>query len=314
MEVQSAISVYPYSLGLLIALFIVSMSHEVRTQPHHNPYETQVGKHLESNGQPAMPVNMPADKISPLQIAISLAVTSRSSKWSTDTQILHTFPFFKSLLISFCQTNSNYFLYQFYLAFDQSDKFYRNTKNLQRFQNMFYDIIETNCTKESKYELYFVHCHHNKHPAYAQNDAMMIAYMNHADYYYRINDDTTMVSSRWTETFIWQLQKFQPPNIGVVGPNQLIGPREILTYDFVHRTHIDIFGFYYSRDFLDWFADHWMSRIYPRSHTKKFHDIKVRHTMEKGQRYHQHHNVETRRNAEKEGAATINRYGLCIHF
>ena len=38
------------------------------------------------------------------------------------------------------------------------------------------------------------------------------------------------------------MQSFDPPNIGVVGPKHRGGNEGILTYDFVHRIHIDIFG------------------------------------------------------------------------
>ena len=41
----------------------------------------------------------------------------------------------------------------------------------------------------------------------------------------------------------------------------IVGNIAILTHDFVHRTHVDIFGFYYPRVFTDWFADDWITGI-----------------------------------------------------
>jgi hypothetical protein len=58
-----------------------------------------------------------------------------------------------------------------------------------------------------------------------------------------------------------------------------------LTYDFVHRAHIDIFGYYYPRIFTDWFADNWMSEVYGAERTMKMPSVKLVHTEEAGQRY-----------------------------
>jgi len=78
---------------------------------------------------------------------------------------------------------------------------------------------------------------------------------------------------------------FSPPNIGVVGPLHQGGNEDILTYDFVHRTHIDIFGYYYPRVFTDWWADNWMSHVYENQRTLKLPGVRLVHTMEAGQRY-----------------------------
>jgi hypothetical protein len=56
-----------------------------------------------------------------------------------------------------------------------------------------------------------------------------------------------MLSVKWTETFIGQLGSMSPRFVGVVGPKHSGGNTAILTYDFVHRRHIEMFGFYYPR-------------------------------------------------------------------
>ena len=71
----------------------------------------------------------------------------------------------------------------------------------------------------------------------------------------------------------------------MVGPLHKGGNEDILTYDFVHRTHIDIFGYYYPRVFTDWWADSWMSRVYESQRTLKLPGVRLVHTMEIGQRY-----------------------------
>ena len=78
---------------------------------------------------------------------------------------------------------------------------------------------------------------------------------------------------------------FSPPNVGVVGPLHKGGNEGILTFDFVHRTHIDIFGYYYPRVFTDWWADNWMSQVYDAERTLKLPGVRLVHTQENGQRY-----------------------------
>ena len=74
-------------------------------------------------------------------------------------------------------------------------------------------------------------------------------------FFWQVNDDTVLESTGWTEKLIEQLLRFHPPNVGVAGPWFRDGNIAIMTHDFVHKTHIDIFGFYYPRVFTDWFAD-----------------------------------------------------------
>ena len=57
-------------------------------------------------------------------------------------------------------------------------------------------------------QVYFVRCTHTAHPAWAQNDAMMQAYLDGADYFYRVNDDSVMGSRGWTDSFIKALRGY----------------------------------------------------------------------------------------------------------
>ena len=77
-----------------------------------------------------------------------------------------------------------------------------------------------------------------------------------------VNYDTLMQTANWTARFIQELAKFSPPNVGLVGPKHSGGNTAILTYNFVHRTHIDIFKTFYPPDFTDWWADRWISDLY----------------------------------------------------
>jgi hypothetical protein len=197
--------------------------------------------------------------IDPRDIAIGLGITSRKLH---PRKPLPTWPFFTQLLTSFCQTASDGFRYHFFLAYDIDDAFFTSAKLERDFAEKFREYTQRHCTGRSEYHMHFIHCSHAGKPANAQNDAMMAAYMLNMAYFYRVNDDSVMKTPRWTELFIKALARYDPPNIGVVGPNHRGGNTAILTYDFVSYHHVNIFGFYYPHVFTDWFGDSWMSLVY----------------------------------------------------
>ena len=135
-------------------------------------------------------------------------------------------------------------------SFDKNDTFW------EKHQPILSKRIKQACQKKSVVikKIKLVQCKHNGKPAWAQNDAMMEAYLDGMDYGYRINDDTLLQTTGWTEKFIGALESLDPPNIGVVGPTHSRGNMNILTYDFTSMKHIDIFGYHYPKLFTDWFA------------------------------------------------------------
>ncbi len=218
-------------------------------------------------------------------VAIGMAITTKRAKQAVGTKLGIVCPIFKSLLPSFCRTASGGYSYRFYMAFDNNDLHLVRSDFRKLFLEAFSEMVSEHCPRESTYSLSLLRCGYSGRPAWAQNDAMVQAYLENADFYYRINDDTVMLTDAWTEAFIESLGRFQPPNVGVVGPNHHGGNMAILTYDFVHKTHIDIFGFYYPRELQAWYADRWMTTVYPNNCSLKLDHIRVRHTMENGQRY-----------------------------
>ncbi len=222
-----------------------------------------------------------------ITIAIGCAVTSlgTGSLMETEANFRVNLPFFSIMLPSFCATTTALFQYHFYVAYDRNDTAFSSTSGQYLFRAVFSDIIVRRCPIHSRVELHLVRCHHVRRPAWAQNDAMMEAYLDNRDYFYRINDDTVMRTGGWAEKFIYYLQTQDPPNVGVVGPNHKGGNDWILTYDFVHRTHVDIFGFYYPRMFTDWYGDGWITNVYLPGRAGKVYDVVLYHETTLGQRY-----------------------------
>ncbi|ELU12342.1 hypothetical protein CAPTEDRAFT_189487 [Capitella teleta] len=243
-------------------------------------------------------------------VAIGCAVTTRNQEGLKPDNMMLEMPFFKGLVSSFCLTATLGFNYHFYVAHDHYDSFFmaRNDSH-ELFELAFYTLTQKTCAQGLNVSLHMVECNHSGNPAWAQNDAMMAAYMDNIAYYYRVNDDTLMESTGWTEKFIEELDRFNPPKVGVVGPWFKEGNIVILTHDFVHRTHVDIFGFYYPRVFTDWFADDWITGVYWPERTRKVPGTKVKHTMERGQRYVAHYEKANKVRVEVEiGKLILKRY------
>lgn len=118
------------------------------------------------------------------------------------------------------------------------------------------------------------------------NCIMQRAYDDGALYFFRSNDDTALSKGTdWMSKFARTLAELDPPNLGVVGPDCGQGNTGILTHDFVHRTHLELFGgAYYPRSFTNWWCDDWISRTYGKRRTIQDTSVAVRHHA-KVQRY-----------------------------
>ena len=111
------------------------------------------------------------------------------------------------------------------------------------------------------------------------------AYDLGAEFMYRVNDDTEF-HGRWPKLYSHTLLSLSKP-YGVVGPRSTTTQNRILTHDFVHRTHMDIFDkVYYPVELVDWWMDDWISSIYGISRTFMSKDVTVIHHVKyHGRRY-----------------------------
>lgn len=97
------------------------------------------------------------------------------------------------------------------------------------------------------------------------NEIAQVAYKNDAEYYCRVNDDSSFYTFGWITQGVTALRQFDPPNVGVVGPTCPDGKTSILTHDMVHKTHMEIFHqLYYPPQFHNWFLDDWITFQYQK--------------------------------------------------
>lgn len=227
-----------------------------------------------------------------ITVAIGGGITSKGTNGLSEANIATTMTLFTVFIPSFCQTASPGFQYSFYFAYDQEDPLFSKQDFLNAFKTKFVESVQESCLWNLNVTIHTVQCSHSGKPTWAQNDAMLEAYLDNVEYFYRINDDTKMITKNWTEMFITVLMSYVPINVGVVGPKHYGGNVEILTYDFVHRTHVDVFGFYYPRLFTDWWGDDWITRVYEPHRSTKHQGVFLEHTMGTERRYNVNNEVE----------------------
>ena len=178
---------------------------------------------------------------------------------------------FKSFLPSFCGSISPYHAYHLYITYDFNDVCLSEKNCSVWFQEEFEKVINECKTKanQSDFDMIMWSLNYTGKPAWAQNDALMVAYLEgKCTYYYRVNDDTLFTTKGWTEQMITALRSMSPTNVGVTGPKHKGGNTAILTYDFVHTSHIDVFGYYYPHIFGGWFSDDWITNVYEKHNIK----------------------------------------------
>lgn len=119
------------------------------------------------------------------QIALGGGITSVGLDNLHKEALKSRMPFFRTLLPSFCRTCTASYHYHFYWAYDYTDSYFKDESNLKDFGDVFVDEIHKHCSNNIKVSLHMVQCSHFAKPAWAQNDAMMEAYMDNMEYFYR---------------------------------------------------------------------------------------------------------------------------------
>lgn len=269
-----------YAALLLALVLILQMFDAPNTTPQ-----------LKTAGTIPQPVRMPRSPTVLPQIAVCTASKSRPSWRSLKDTALATL-----LIPSLMRTIVDEpFTFTLYLAFDHDDAFWRqHVSALPSLTNV-----------SIKHDFYTTSEH--KIPV---NELTAHAYRDGADYIVRINDDTEFLTTGWASIGVAALAAFEPPNVGVVGPIFAEGLTAILTHDMVHRTHLDIFKFYYPPVFSAWWVDDWITRVYEPDRMRKLSNWHVaHHTTKHGTRYAvQHHESKQLEGEIERGRAVLSEW------
>ncbi|CAE7609811.1 unnamed protein product [Symbiodinium microadriaticum] len=216
-------------------------------------------------------------------IAIMAATTTRNI-YEPSVKVLSLFQLlFASLRLSLDWG----FQYMFVLGYDVGDKFYDSKAGLSKTKTWFDDNVAVPLKEKNIFiKLRTVRVDNKlRKPGPVFLEIARFAYDKGAQFLYRVNDDTEF-RGRWPRLYANALLSLGPP-YGAVGPHSIGSNNRILTHDFVHRMHMEVFDMkYYPVELPDWWMDDWITHVYGPLRT--FHSKKVgvyHHTNVHGQRY-----------------------------
>ena len=203
------------------------------------------------------------------KIIISIVACTRIVNETMDIKETHLF---KTLIqsIGHTITDDEWSRYEIrlYVGYDDDDEYWIN--NSHKLQN------EWNEQFKNDLQIIMIKCKRipNTIP---WNIVAERAILDGSEYILRLNDDSKLVSSKWITMAITTL--YQMNNFGVVGPPSKEGNTAILTHDFTHKTHFNIFGYYYPPVFKNWFLDDWITYVYGDK-MKKIEQWKLTHMLQ----------------------------------
>ena len=209
-----------------------------------------------------------------VDVAILIPVTTRKIK----TPSLQTLPLMTESIPSIIATVESNFNYKVYVGTEQNDFLATQLDEIKSMSAGNVDIIPMIVKGGTE----------NR----AVNEIARQAYKDGVEFMCRINDDTTFITKYWTSFGIKTLANFKPTNVGVVGPTCRQGLTDILTHDMVHRTHMDIFFYYYPPVLENWWIDNWIDSIYKPNRSIKLETWEVFHSIEYGTRYTVDYSIE----------------------
>jgi len=207
------------------------------------------------------------------RICVLVPVSSKHYEWNF---VNETF-FVKFVLESLYKTAEfDKHFYEVYMGYDVGDSFFDSAITIQKIKD--YIFLKNIAHKTNL--LYIPIAVNNilKKPGPVMNNISITAWQSGCEYLYRINDDTELITP-WATHFINALSEFSPQNYGVVGPTCLEGNTLILTHDFVHKTHLKLFGFHYPHELTDWWLDDWITGVYGLKNTQKLTNVIVKHHL-----------------------------------
>lgn len=182
------------------------------------------------------------------KIGILIPSTSNGRDWkSWRESYLYTLTL-KTFLLTYDQEHD----YTFYIGIDRGDRIYDNGEEKSEIQR-FVSIMK-NVTLE------FVYMDDVKkgHLTRMWNILFRRAYDDGCEYFFQCGDDIYFKTKGWVNDSISVLQKYN--GIGMTGPINN-NPR-ILTQSFVSRMHMEILGYYFPEEIINWFCDDWINNVY----------------------------------------------------
>ena len=183
-----------------------------------------------------------------MKIGVLIPATSNGREWNNYKETYLYINTLKSFLLTYDKEHS----YTFYIGIDRNDKVYDDKLNQEELTRF--------CSIMTNIEIEFMYMDDisKGHLTIMWNVLFNKAYNDGCDYFFQCGDDINFKTTGWVNSCINALK--QSNNIGLTGP--LNNNARILTQSFVSRKHMELFGFYFPPEIINWFCDDWINLVY----------------------------------------------------
>lgn len=183
-----------------------------------------------------------------MKIAILIPSTSKGRDWATYKDSYLYEKTLKTLLFTYDKEHH----YRLYIGIDERDRIYDNESvktQLSRFVSIMTNV-----------EIEFVYMTgiEKGHLTIMWNRLFQKAYDAGFDYFFQCGDDIEFKTIGWVNACIGALETSN--GIGVSGP--INNNVRILTQSFVSRKHMELFGYYFPPEIINWCCDDWINDVY----------------------------------------------------
>ena len=200
------------------------------------------------------------------KIALLIPSTSRGREW---TSVKDTY-LFNYTIKTFGITYDKEHEYCFYIGIDRGDLIY-DKKEVQEYLQKLISVI-----KNTRIVFVYMDGITRGHLTVMWNRLIKTAYDDGYEYYFQCGDDISFETNGWVNACIDELRK--SGGIGMAGP--LNNNARILTQSFVSRKHMDLFGYYFPEEIINWCCDDWINEVYQR--INKFYPLRTHSCLNLG--------------------------------
>ena len=186
-----------------------------------------------------------------MSFKIGLLILSTSNKRDNWTSIKDSY-LFNLTLKTFLLSQNKEHSYIFYIGIDVGDRIFDTAgeqEEIRKFSKVFKNV-----------EFKFIRMEGiaKGHVTVMWNKLFKQAYEENCDYFFQCGDDINFKTKNWINDCIAALQKNK--GVGITGPINN-NPR-ILTQAFVSRRHMEIFGWFFPEQIINWCCDDWYNSVY----------------------------------------------------
>ena len=188
-----------------------------------------------------------------MKVALLIPSTSNGRNWETYKDAYLYTHTLKTFLLTYDKEHN----YIFYIGIDKDDKIFDNKEQQEQLTRF--------CSIMKNVDIQFIYMDNipKGHLTKMWNKLFNISYNDNCDYFFQCGDDIAFKTKGWINKCIEVLLKSN--NIGMTGP--INNNNNILTQSFVSRSHMELFGYYFPEEIINWCCDDWINLVYKNLNT-----------------------------------------------